>query len=145
MTPAKNQKDGSIVESDRSYLGYASNERKNMEKRKEGRKTRWQKMTAFIFLRQPNWRVLLEEKRKLLADNRRRMMVCSDRQWTMQLPSPSSDLVQRAFLSNGKKGMKKCKEKKISKKVLSNGGWERIACVSSFRDPLFPFPSSASQ
>lgn len=38
VTLAKNQKDGSIVESDRSYLGYASNERKNMEKRKEGRK-----------------------------------------------------------------------------------------------------------
>lgn len=47
----------------------------------------------------------------------------------MQLPSPSSNLlVQRAFLSNGKKGMKKCKKKKkknIEKvSVFLNGGRE---------------------
>lgn len=85
-----------------------------------------------------------EEKRRLLTDNRRRMMVRSDRQWTMQLPSPSSNPVQRAFLSSGKKGMKKCKEeggKKYGKSLGFLESWSREDSMCLVF-PLFPLPSS---
>lgn len=127
-----------------SYLGF---ERKNIEKK--GRKEDTVAENDGIHLLTATSTPELtcssrEEKRRLLTDNRRRMMVRSDRQWTMQLPSPSSNPVQRAFLSSGKKGMKKCKEeggKKYGKSLGFLESWSREESMCLVF-PLFPLPSS---
>lgn len=127
-----------------SYLGF---ERKNIEKK--GRKEDTVAENDGIHLLTATSTPELtcssrEEKRRLLTDNRRRMMVRSDRQWTMQLPSPSSNPVQRAFLSSGKKGMKKCKEeggKKYGKSLGFLESWSREDSMCLVF-PLFPLPSS---
>lgn len=125
-----------------SYLGF---ERKNIEKK--GRKEDTVAENDGIHLLTATSTPELtcssrEEKRRLLTDNRRRMMVRSDRQWTMQLPSPSSNPVQRAFLSSGKKGMKKCKEEGGKKYGKSLGFLESREDSMCLVFPLFPLPSS---
>ena len=97
--------------------------KKERERKKRRRRhTRWQKMTAFIFLGhppRPNWRILHGEKRNLLTDNRRRMMVRSDRQWTVQLlcntRSAQSNLGRLASSTTGEKGKKKEKKRNCRK------------------------------
>lgn len=122
---------------------WASNER--ISKKKEGRKTRWQKMTAFIFLRQPprpNWRVLRARK------NAGCSRTTGDGWWSVRIGNercnclrPRATRCNELFCRVERKewrSVKKKGEKNMEKaSVFLNRGRERIACVSSFRFFLF--------
>lgn len=125
---------------------WASNER--ISKKKEGRKTRWQKMTAFIFLRQPprpNWRVLRARK------NAGCSRTTGDGWWSVRIGNercnclrPRATRCNELFCRRRKKGMKKCKEeggKKYGKSLGFLESWSREDSMCLVF-PLFPFPSS---